>query len=133
FSEPYGGRRVAIVGRLAGELPCVRVDDTEIREVVVNLLHNAIDAVVGKGSVTVETFAQGRRVAVSVSDTGVGIPPEIRDLIFVPFFTTKQEAGTGLGLAVCSRIAADHGGDLEVDSEVGKGSTFTLWLPAESG
>ncbi|HYL80252.1 MAG TPA: ATP-binding protein, partial [Candidatus Acidoferrum sp.] len=71
------------------------------------------------------------RIALSVTDTGPGIPPEVRPRIFDPFFTTKEVGkGTGLGLAISRRIVEDHHGHIEVASEVGCGTTFTIWLPA---
>jgi two-component system NtrC family sensor kinase len=79
---------------------------------------------------SLRTFRQGNEVAVSVSDTGQGIAPEILDRIFDPFFTTKAAGeGTGLGLSVSLGIVQEHGGRISVESQVGRGSTFTVWLP----
>jgi two-component system NtrC family sensor kinase len=82
------------------------------------------------GKLTFRAFAESRRLAIEIEDTGVGIPTEDMSKVFEPFFTTKEVGkGTGLGLAVCYGIITDHGGRLSVRSSVGKGSTFTIFLP----
>ncbi|MEK7855680.1 MAG: ATP-binding protein, partial [Acidobacteriota bacterium] len=92
---------------------------------------NAIDAMPAGGTLTFRALTQLNRVAIEVEDTGVGIPPEDLSKIFEPFFTTKEVGeGTGLGLAVCYGIVTDHGGRLSVRSNVDKGTTFTIVLPA---
>jgi PAS domain S-box-containing protein len=110
----------------------VRGDRHQLIQVVVNLLSNAYDAMEGHGSVRVSTRGQDGYAEVGVADTGPGIPPEIRRHLFEPFFTTKGEGkGTGLGLAICHGIVRAHGGTIEVVSEPGRGTTFTVRLPAE--
>ena len=126
---------VTVTRDLAPGLPAVEGDANELQQVLVNLLKNAREALSERGEVRVETGPAGDRpgwVYMSVTDTGSGIPPEIKSRIFVPFFTTK-EAGTGLGLSVSYRIVNDHKGILEVWSEPGEGTTFTVLLPAATG
>jgi PAS domain S-box-containing protein len=106
-------------------------DESLVRQIIDNLLTNALDALGARGgSVTVATAALGERVRVEVADTGVGITPETLARIFDPFFTTKEAGkGSGLGLAVATTLAEALGGALTVESKVGAGSRFRLWLP----
>jgi signal transduction histidine kinase len=99
--------------------------------VLLNLVSNARTAMKPYGgTLRVSTRAAGKEVALSVSDTGRGIKPEVRDKIFEPFFTTKDEwSNVGLGLSVSYRIVEDHGGRIEVESEPGRGASFTVYLP----
>jgi two-component system NtrC family sensor kinase len=115
---------------LQPDLPPVRVDPNRIQQVLVNLVMNAIQALSPGGRLSVSTGpATGAMVQISVKDTGRGIPPEFLPHIFDPFFTTREEGGTGLGLWVSYGIVRNHGGDIRVESEVGRGSTFTVELP----
>ena len=99
-------------------------------QVFMNLLVNASQAFKEKGVITIRTFREGDIVNVQISDNGVGIPHENLQRIFDPGFTTKGVGvGTGLGLSICFKIAQDHGGTIDVESELGKGSTFTIRLP----
>lgn len=126
---------VTVTRHLASGLPPVEGDANELQQVLVNLLKNACEALSDRGEIRVETGLASDRpgwMHMSVTDTGPGIPPEIKSRIFVPFFTTK-EAGTGLGLSVSYRIVKDHKGILEVWSEPGEGTTFTVLLPAATG
>jgi signal transduction histidine kinase len=100
-------------------------DYNQIKQVIINLLINAHDAVSGNGEIKIKTWHSEDRTYLAVEDNGSGISPEIIHNIFNPFFTTKTR-GTGLGLAVSKRIAKEHGGDLTVTSTHGEGSTFTL-------
>jgi two-component system NtrC family sensor kinase len=85
------------------------------------------------GTLTVRTAKEDQKVSVHIQDTGVGIPEEIRNKIFEAFFTTKQKVkGVGLGLSVCYGIIKDHGGDIKVESQEGKGTTFAISLPIQS-
>lgn len=111
-------------------LPPVYGNAAELREVLVNLIFNAIDAMPGGGRLSVRTVASGREVRVEVKDDGVGMTPEVQARIFDPFFTTKGQGGSGLGLAIAYGIVERHGGRIEVASEPGKGSVFTVILPA---
>jgi len=123
---------VAVELHLAPDLPRVRCDASQIRQVVMNLLLNAAEAIKGEGRVTAVTRcpAGGNRAILEVRDTGTGIPPDLIGRIFDPFFTTKEEGkGVGLGLAVVYGIVEAHGGEIEVESRVGVGSTFRVGLP----
>ena len=116
-----------------GPLPPVDCYPARINQVFMNLLSNAIDATPEGGTVTVRTRAEGTKVRVEVIDTGTGIPDAVREKIFDPFFTTKPVGqGTGLGLSISYGIVHDHGGTIEVTSEVGRGTTFTVVLPLRS-
>ncbi len=113
-----------------GEIPPISCHPNQINQVFMNMLVNASQAIQGEGTITIRTFRQGDTVNVQFSDTGTGIPPESLSRIFDPGFTTKGVGvGTGLGLSICFKIAQDHGGGIDVESEVGKGSTFTIRLP----
>ncbi len=119
------------VERDFGEVPLVQCHPGQINQVVMNMLVNASHAMGSEGgTITVGTRATGNEVEIRISDTGSGIPEEIRNRIFDPFFTTKDVGkGTGLGLSISHGIIQDHGGRIEVDSEVGKGTTFRIYLP----
>jgi len=115
-------------------LPLLTADEDKLKRVFMNLLLNSFQAMQPGGSLTVRTAydREGNGVRIVFSDTGCGIPNEIRDKIFEPFFTTKQPGeGTGLGLAVSYGIVKEHKGEISVRSEEGKGSSFTLWFPLE--
>jgi len=127
-------REVRIVRDLPAELPAVRVDARMIRQVLLNLLLNAVQAMPTGGTLTVaarnEPLAGREAIRLDVSDTGSGIAPEFRGRIFQPFFTTKA-SGTGLGLAVVRRIVDAHRGEVAVETSPGRGTTFTLRLPVD--
>jgi two-component system NtrC family sensor kinase len=124
-------KQVALSLRLDPDLRHIEADDGQIRQVLIALLMNALDATSAGGHVVVETRAEGEQsVCLSVTDDGVGIPTENLPKIFSPFFTTKPIGqGTGLGLAVCHGIVAAHGGEIRVESEVGRGTRFAMILP----
>lgn len=114
-------------------LPVVLADPVQLNQVLVNLVVNALQAVSGPGKITVRTEAAGRSVRLIVQDTGPGMPPEVLDKIFVPFFTTKDIGqGTGLGLPVVHGIITAHGGTIHVESCVGRGTCFEIHLPAQN-
>ncbi len=111
--------------------------EQRLGQVFLNLLVNAAQAIpegnAAGNQVRVATRLDGDRVVVEVQDTGAGMPPQVRDRIFDPFFTTKPAGvGTGLGLTICHGIVAGLGGDIQVDSEVGVGTTFRVRLPASA-
>ena len=118
---------------IAPDLPSVEIDLARIRQVLLGLLANAVQFT-EEGTITVRARLVGEDVRISVSDTGVGIPPEDHERIFQPFEQGTTEdgsrpAGVGLGLALSKEFVERHGGHIWVESEVGKGSTFTLSLP----
>ncbi len=142
------GEDVDILTDLAADPSFVTVDPGQLEQVVMNLAVNARDAMPRGGRITIRTRNVGPgeaqdsdetggrrqrpRVAISVSDTGTGIPPEAKDHLFEPFFTTKEVGkGTGLGLATVYGIVKQSGGDVTVESESGKGATFTVVLPSQ--
>jgi signal transduction histidine kinase/ActR/RegA family two-component response regulator len=112
-----------------GSNAMVMGDDSELREVLVNMVFNAIDAMPEGGTLTLSTHTEGDSVIVKVIDTGVGMYPEVRSRIFDPFFTTKGKAGLGLGLAVSFGIIRRHSGNIEVESRYGSGTEFRITLP----
>jgi CheY-like chemotaxis protein len=138
-------KNIQLVIKCDPKLPTVRGDATQLHQVLLNLCVNARDAMPHGGTLTLEAQRMkmdaahassipdakpGQYLALRVRDTGTGIPPEIIDRIFDPFFTTKgPDKGTGLGLSTVMGIVKGHGGFLQVDSQPGKGSTFTVYLP----
>jgi two-component system NtrC family sensor kinase len=115
---------------LDDEIPEVMASTNQMRQVMLNMLKNAKEAMPKGGTLTVKTSKEVNKVLIHIQDTGVGIPEEIRDKIFEAFFTTKQKVkGVGLGLSVCYGIIKDHGGEIKVESEEEKGTTFTISLP----
>ena len=107
----------------------IKGDPVELREVLVNMIYNAVDAMPSGGEVRVSTHETRDRIVVHISDTGTGMSPEVKQRLFDPFFTTKGKAGTGMGLAVSFGIIRRHEGFIEVDSEPGRGTTFKISLP----
>ena len=113
------------------DLPPVSADGGQLQQAVIALATNAIDAMPAGGQLTFRVFSKGDRLVVDVEDTGVGISQEDMPKIFEPFFTTKDVGkGTGLGLSVCYGIISEHGGRISVRSNVGKGTVFSIFLPA---
>ncbi len=120
--------QVKIVRAYDSVLP-VAADPQQIRQVFWNLCLNAVEAMPRGGELRVSARARGCRVEVSISDTGTGIPAADLANIFEPFFSTKSE-GSGIGLALVHRIVQEHGGEIDLKSDVGEGTTFTITLPA---
>jgi signal transduction histidine kinase len=114
---------------LQTDLPHIRGVREQLMQVFINLLLNAVESMPNGGCLEVTSRMRGDTVAVSVSDTGVGFGESVRVRLFEPFFTTKQE-GTGLGLSICYSLVHAHGGSIEVRSESGRGSSFSVNLPA---
>jgi|CXWL01.1.fsa_nt_gi signal transduction histidine kinase len=125
---------VNLVLQLAENLPWISIDTNQMKQVLLNLIHNALQAMKNGGELTVGTHLAKREsrgwVILSVKDSGSGISPEDQGRIFEPFFTTKGDrGGTGLGLSVTYGIVTDHGGIIEISSQPDYGSTFEVWLP----
>lgn len=123
-------RPIEITFKKDPQLPEVEHDSDQVHQVLLNLLLNSIQAMDGPGKIAVELADREGMAAISVSDTGRGIPPEELPNIFRPFYTTKGN-GTGLGLSLARRIVEDHQGRIEVSSSVAKGTRFTVLLPME--
>jgi two-component system NtrC family sensor kinase len=116
--------------RFEREMPRVIGSTNQLRQVFLNIIKNAKEAMPQGGILSLETMEEDTRVVIHIKDTGTGIPDEIRNKIFEAFFTTKHEVkGVGLGLSVCYGIIRDHGGEIRVGSEEGRGSTFSIILP----
>ena len=114
--------------RLDPRLPQIAADANQIKQVLVNLVKNALEATEGEGRILLTTEFKDEHVYLTVQDTGKGMPAEVLEKIFHPFFTTKDK-GSGLGLAVIHKIITDHHGTITVESTAGRGSTFTVKLP----
>ncbi|MBI5633914.1 MAG: HAMP domain-containing protein [Nitrospirae bacterium] len=110
-------------------IPTTTGDIDQLKQVFLNIITNAIHAMPDGGGLAIRTFTMGEYILISFSDTGQGISREVRHRIFEPFFSTKKEKGTGLGLSISYRIIQDHLGRIDVESESGKGTTFTVRLP----
>jgi CheY-like chemotaxis protein len=114
-------------------IPPTSGSEAELREVFINLINNALDAMPQGGRLTIKTFKKDHSIGVTVKDTGIGIPQDMRERIFDPFFTTKGPRSTGLGLSVSYGIINRHRGTITVDSVEGEGTTFTIRLPISEG
>ncbi len=131
-------RAITVRQEVAADTPAIYADRQKMRQVFLNLLTNACDAMPQSGTLTLRAAAatmEGGQIAarLEVSDTGQGIPAENLEKVLEPFFTTKEEGkGTGLGLAICRRVVQDHDGILQIGSEVGKGTTVCIVLPAKN-
>jgi signal transduction histidine kinase len=124
---------IATLDRDFGEIPEILCYPQQISQVFLNLLVNAAQSMITQGKITVRTWCDSDHVYVSVTDSGKGIPDEVKNHIFEPFYTTKEVGkGTGLGLSISADIVSKHGGDIEVKSREGAGSTFTVKLPRRS-
>jgi len=124
----FAERHVVLHKSLDGGCPTLRVDPDQIRQVLLNLVQNALDSMPNGGELTILTRTQEDFVEVVVADTGQGMTDEVLESLYQPFFTTKV-GGTGLGLSVSQKIIHDHGGDILVQSKPGAGSSFTVRLP----
>ena len=111
--------------------PTISGNESELREMLTNIVFNAVDAVVEQkgGAVTFRTFQKGNSVVLQIVDTGVGMSEEVRLRCLEPFFSTKSEHGTGLGLGIVYGIVRRHGGKIDIGSEPGNGTTVTVSLP----
>ena len=120
------------VNKEYGEIPEINCYPDQLNQVFINVLMNAVQAIEKEGQITIKTYQANNNVIIEISDTGHGIPPENIDKIFNPGFTTRGVGvGTGLGLSICFNIIQKHQGQIKVESEVGKGTTFTIILPTD--
>jgi signal transduction histidine kinase len=121
---------IEVVRRLAPALPSVMADHSQLNQVLVNLVVNAIQAMPTGGKLTLQTLQRGADIVLAVEDTGIGMSEEVRHKIFTPFFTTKDIGhGTGLGLPVVHGIVKSHGGSIHFETEVGRGTRFEVIFP----
>ncbi|HEY5911694.1 MAG TPA: ATP-binding protein [Verrucomicrobiae bacterium] len=121
-------RGLQVKTKLGHELPIAPIDSNQIQQVLVNLIKNAMQAMTRGGTLTLQTGEGADGIWMSVADTGGGIPQDQINRIFEPFYTTKKK-GTGLGMMIVQRIVRAHGGRIELESQVGRGTTFRIWLP----
>ncbi len=124
-------RKIAVESQMKGKGMKIEGHSLKLRQAILNLLLNAVQAMPQGGKVVIKTFRRGERASISISDTGCGIPPQFKDQIFKPFFS-KREGGTGLGLALVRRIVSAHQGEISLRSKVGKGTTVSLYFPLPS-
>ena len=127
----FKGINVAIDKNLA-TVPPVLGSPAELREVITNLINNALDAMPRGGAITVKTYTESNHVCIRFEDTGAGIPPHIQERIFDPFFTTKGPQSTGLGMSVSYGIITRHQGTISVESQEGSGTAFTIKFPIKA-
>lgn len=128
----FHSQRVEIVRNLDTSLPVIPADEVQLGQVLVNLVTNAVYAMPKGGKITITTKRKGQWVSLIVKDTGVGIPPKLREKIFEPFFTTKPVGqGTGLGLSVVQGIIDSHQGYIKVKTTEGRGTSFEIKLPVK--
>ncbi|MBI3601174.1 MAG: GAF domain-containing protein [Nitrospinae bacterium] len=128
----YSNINVRIKKIFQPDAPMVRIDAGMMKQVFINLIKNSIEAMSDGGDLTITTVSLDGIVLIEFTDTGVGIPPDIQDKIFDPYFTTK-ESGSGLGLTLCSKVISDHGGQMKVISRENEGTTIMITLPADKG
>jgi len=139
FSEQLRLHNITVEKNLAQDLPKVRGSANQLQQVFINLITNArdaMDAKGGKGQLTVSTEVSrtDASILIELVDNGVGMDAETVSKMFEPFFTTKTEGkGTGLGLSIVARIIREHGGTIEVQSELGQGCKFNICLPLDAG
>jgi signal transduction histidine kinase len=126
-----GRARIHVRAEISADVGRAVTDPGLVRHVLTNFISNAVDAMPHGGSLTIRAERRGAQLALAVADTGEGIAPEERRRIFEPFYSTKPPGrGTGLGLAICREIAVALKGRIDVESEPGRGSTFTFVVPA---
>ncbi len=125
--------KIEVERKLCSDLPTINASASQLEQVFLNLVINAVDAMPEGGVLTVCTKYRGDQVCVEFKDTGTGIPNEHLDRIFEPYFTTKGENGTGLGLAISHRVLREHNGNIFVESRLDEGSTFVVELPVADG
>lgn len=130
--EPYlNSGHIQLKKVFGSNIPKIVVDTAQLKQVFLNIIKNAVESMNRGGKLTIETLKESDYVKINIMDTGEGMTAEILQNIFVPFFTTKVD-GTGVGLAVSQKIIDDHGGHIEVKSELQSGTTFSIYLPLKS-
>src|SRR5262249_48104859 len=125
------GIRIELITAL-GNIPAVSGNSVQLREVLTNLIFNAVDALPNGGTITVTTEPKGEQVYLTVADNGLGMSEDVRRRCLEPFFTTKGPNGTGMGLAVVYGIIRQHNGSLDIASELGRGTRITICLLASN-
>ena len=123
-------QKVELRESVAADLPDIKMDADRLKQVLLNLYNNALEAMPNGGELTVSVALAGNGLRIVVADTGIGIPAEQIPLIFEPFYTSKGQ-GTGLGLAISYNIISEHGGDITVESQPGQGTIMAMTLPLE--
>jgi two-component system, NtrC family, sensor histidine kinase HydH len=131
MEEAIREKGIRLEDRLNPDLPPVEADPNQLKQVLLNLVKNALEATEDQGSILVSSGTDDGQVWFSVQDTGKGMSEDVQEKIFHPFYTTKEK-GTGLGLAVINKIVTDHHGAITVSSSAGSGSTFTVRLPEKA-
>jgi PAS domain S-box-containing protein len=132
FGDTFQERHIRVRREEEGPLPLVNFDPQQLRQVLLNLFKNAMEAMPRGGEITVATRVRGPHAEIAVTDTGEGMDSEVLANVFTPYYTTKEK-GTGLGLAICNFIIREqHRGCIQVESAPGRGSTFTVQLPLET-
>lgn len=127
------GNRIRVVTELADDLPPIMGSESDVRDALMNLIFNAVDAMPGGGTLSLRAVVRGTTVCIEVVDTGVGMDEQTREHCLEPFYTTKGERGTGLGLAMVYGMVQRHGAKIEVESALGGGTTIRLSFPATTG
>jgi signal transduction histidine kinase len=135
LSTGISWEQVNIAKDFDAALPPIVCDSQQLKQVFINILMNAYEAMHGLGKISIKTkrvsYNNQPFVSISITDTGGGINPEVIDNVFNPFFTTK-ERGTGLGLAISNKIVRNHNGYIDVENTIGKGVTFIVYLPLKN-
>jgi len=126
------GRTIEVVTNLE-DVPPVTGNPSELREALTNLIFNAVDAMPEGGTITLRSHSEDQAVLCEVSDTGTGMSEDVRTRCLEPFFSTKGDKGTGLGLSMVFGTIKRHNGTLDIESAVGRGSTFRIRFPVDNG
>ncbi|MCM8764606.1 MAG: ATP-binding protein, partial [Candidatus Omnitrophica bacterium] len=132
FKDNPIAKNITFECKFDSKVPVILASAQHLQQVFINLFMNAIEAMDKKGTITITTRNQSDKLIIKISDTGSGMPPEVLEKIFNPFFTTKTEKSTGIGLTISKKIIEAHKGEIYAESQQGKGSTFTISLPVKS-
>ena len=137
FKSGFFEKNINLVTQFEEDLPLLNLDQQKIKQVLINLVYNSLESLSMGGMLKIQTYLEDyaqkqKMVTVRVEDTGGGVPQDIFENIFNPFFTTKH-SGTGLGLSICRKIIENHGGSIRVENQKGKGVTVYLHLPLQMG